>query len=165
MLMQNAVEEVEGSDGLEGRGVGTLWSAVVGMHTTSDLEMEDHLFDDVPYLVDRRVELFLPVKEFTTGGFAIRGRNFGSQITSITEGVFLAEHFAQARVVHGFGVVSLARQRVGDMQQISGEITDELVSMAGGLVLAGVQLGCIGPGPAGTQRPVDHGDTTRQLLG
>jgi len=40
--------------------------------------MEDHLFDDIPYLVDRSIELFLPVKEFATGGFAIRGRDPGS---------------------------------------------------------------------------------------
>ena len=31
------------------------------------------------------------------------------------------------------------------------EIADELVGVAGGLVLAGVQLGCIGPGPAWAQ--------------
>jgi hypothetical protein len=51
------------------------------------------------------------------------------------------------------------------MHQIPEQITDELVRVAGGLVLPGVQLGRIGPGPARTQRSVDYADSALDLFG
>src|SRR5947209_17242134 len=54
-----------------------------------------------------------------------------------------------------------ARQRVRDVHEVSEKIADELVGVTCGLVLAGVQLECIGPGPARTQRSVGYGDSTR----
>ena len=42
-------------------------------------------------------------------------------------------------------IVSLTGKWIGDMFEVTGEVADELVTMAGGLVLAGEQLGRIGP--------------------
>lgn len=131
---------MEGSDSFERRGVGVPWSAVIGMHAAPRLEMGDHLFDDVSHLVDRGVELFLPVKEFTSPWFAIRSRGVSPYVAPIAERVLLAEQLAESSIVYGFGVVGLAGQRVRDMQEIPSKITDELVGMAGSLVLPRVQL-------------------------
>lgn len=48
---------------MEGRGVGALGSAVVGMHVPPSLDMSDRALDHVANLIDRGVELFLPVEE------------------------------------------------------------------------------------------------------
>lgn len=85
------------------------------------------------------IEFFLPVEEFPTGGFAIWDGDAGAEVAFVAERVLVAEEFTQAGVVHRFRVV--------------------------GLMLPGVQLGRISPGPAGTSRPVEHGDPALELLG
>src|SRR5437879_2836317 len=52
-----------------------------------------------------------------------------------------------------------------EVQQITGQVANELMRVACGLVLAGVQLGRIRPGPGRTQRSVHHTDPSVHLLG
>lgn len=76
------------------------------------------------------------------GWFAVRGGDASSDVAFVTDGVVIAEEFAQAGLVDCLGVVGVAGQWVGDVHQVAGQIADELVGVAGGLVLAGVQFGC-----------------------
>ena len=85
---------MECSDGVERCGVGALGSAVVGVHASPRLELRDRAFDHVANLVDRGVEFFLPVEEFSAGWLAIRGDDAGSDVTLIADGVVIAEKFA-----------------------------------------------------------------------
>ncbi len=93
----------------------------------------------------------MPVEELPSGWFAVRGGDAGSDVAFVADGVVIAEEFVQAGLVYGPRIVGVAGQWVGDVHQVPGQIADELMGVAGGLVLAGVQLGRIGPGPAGTQ--------------
>jgi len=51
------------------------------------------------------------------------------------------------------------------MHEVSVQSGDELMVVTGGLVLAGVELGSICPGPARTQRAVDHSYASVGFLG
>ena len=74
-----------------------------------------------------------------------------SDVAFVADGVVIAEEFVQAGLVRGLRVVGVAGQWVADVHQVPGEVADELMGVPGGLVLAGVQLGRIGPGLARTQ--------------
>jgi hypothetical protein len=76
---------VERSDGVERCGVGVGGSAVVGVHASPRFELGNRAFDHVANLVDRSVEFFLPVEEFSAGWLAIRGEDSCSDVTLITD--------------------------------------------------------------------------------
>src|ERR671916_1413843 len=82
-LCKTQFEEVEGSDSFECRGVGAFRSTVVGVHAAPGLEVSNCSFDDVPNLVDRGIELLLPVEEFATGGSAIRDSDAGAEVAFV----------------------------------------------------------------------------------
>jgi hypothetical protein len=60
------------------------------MHAPPGLEVRDDAFDHVPHLVDRGVEFFLPVKQFTSGRFAEWGGGSGANEAFVTNEVFSA---------------------------------------------------------------------------
>jgi len=93
-LCETQFEKVEGSDGVERCGVGACGSTVVGVHASPRFELGDRAFDHVANLVDRCVEFFLPVEEFSAGWLAIRGEDACSDVTFIADCVVITEKFA-----------------------------------------------------------------------
>lgn len=158
---------MERSDGTERCGVSALGSAVVEMHAPPGLEVPDDTFDDPTHLIDSGVELelLLPVKKRPAGWLTKRGSDTASDVAFVADGGLGAEDVGEADLPDGLRVVGLAGQRVGDVHQLAGQVSDELVDMARGAVLAGVQLGRIRPRPARTQRAVDHPDPPVGFLG
>jgi hypothetical protein len=85
----------------------------------------------------------LPVEELPAGRFAKWSGDVGPGVALVADGVVIAEEFAQAGLVDGLRVVGVAGQWVRDVHEVSMEIADELVGVACGLALAGVQLACL----------------------
>src|SRR3954454_16860914 len=78
-----------------------------------------------------------------------------SDVTLVAHPVIGVEVVQDARDAHGRGVMAAPVDRIGDPRQPSREVAGHLDVHSGGLVLAGVQLRVIGPGPARKQGAVD----------
>ena len=128
---------MERSDSAESLGIGVSGAPVGGVHAPPSLEIGDSSFDNIAYLVDRGVELFLPFEQFSSGRFAEGSRDSRSYVTFVADGVILAENVREFSIVDSLRIVSLTGKWIGDMFEVTGEVADELVTMAGGLVLAG----------------------------
>ena len=124
------------------------------MHDSPGLEVRDDLFDDVADLVDLFVELFFPVQQVTVGGFFDGGEHVVADIPLVAHPV-VGLTGQDAGFIQAVGVMATAGDRVGDPREVSGERARNLNVEARRLVLAGVQLGMCGPGPARQQGAID----------
>jgi hypothetical protein len=64
------------------------------VHASPRFELGDRAFDYVANLVDRGVEFFLPVEEFSAGWLAIRSEYACSNVTFIADCVVITQELA-----------------------------------------------------------------------
>lgn len=96
--------------------IGVPGPAAVGVHASPGLVVGGGAFDDVPHLVDRGVEFFLPIDELSARRLAERVGGSGSDI---------AFAVGEAWLVAALRVGGLAGQRAGDVQELVVQIADE----------------------------------------
>jgi len=96
--------ELEGDDCGDGGGECVEGSAVVGVQDSPGLEVGDGAFDPVADLVDRGVELLLPVEELTAGSFADWCDHFQADVALV------AQMLGACRVVEQTGLAHRARR-------------------------------------------------------
>ena len=147
---------MEAGDGGDGGGECVVWSSVVGVGDFPGFEVGDCLFDDPADLVDVAVGCLLAVGEGAVGESFCRCEQAASDVAFVGDYLGGVESGEDVVGVEGDDVVGRTGQRVRHPVEGAAEAGQELDVDTGGAVLAGVQLGSVGPGPAGQQGAVDH---------
>ena len=123
------------------------------------------LLFDLPGVFKRYRPGTSQVFRVTAFGFADWGEDPGAEVSLVADGVGGVEDLEESGLAQGAGIVGASGQRVGKVQEPAVQGDHHLVVVAGGVVLARVQLGRVGSGPAGRERAVQDGDPAGEGFG
>lgn len=126
------------------------------MEDAPGFEVGDGLFDGPSEFVDRGVVVSGFLADLAGCRFSLRRGHSASEVALVRDelgGVSSVEEVVGVDCGH---VMGAAWQRVGDPHDAPGQGGHDLDVDPGGVVLAGVQLGVVAPGPAGQEGPIDQ---------
>ena len=140
-LSESGAEEVESAGRSEGLSECVEWSPVVGMKDPPGFDVGDCPFHDGAETVDPFVAVLVPGRQLPTRGFLPRRHQAGSHISLVTNSAVVTDIVGPLGLGVGMDVVPGPGIRVRDRPHLTVQVTGELDNVAGGVVLAGVQLG------------------------
>src|SRR5580658_2076523 len=115
------------------------------MHDPPGLEVRDDLLDHVAYLVDLRIEFFLPAQEAAAGWLPDGSEHIFSDVALVAYPAAWLECFRDAGFGEAVGIVAASVYRVGDPGESSVKRAGDLHVHSRCLMLAGVQFRVRGP--------------------
>jgi len=137
-------------------GLGPKGPAVIAVEDPPGFDVDVCGFDGPADLVDARVALVVAFRELSSDGFLGRGDRSGALVALIRDDLVDVDVPGDVVLVPGGLVVAAAGQGVGDPRHLAVGVGRDLVALAGGVVVGGVQLGVVTVGPAGGKSAVEY---------
>lgn len=149
-------EDVEAEYCFDGCGEGCVWAVVVGVEDAPGFEVGDGLFDGPSELVDLGVVVPDSFRHGFPCWFLLWGGHSAPGVAFVGDELGWVSSFEDGVGVERCDIVGVAREWVGDPQDVTGHGADDLEGDPGGVVFPGVRLGMGTPRPAGHQRSIDQ---------